>query len=194
MKHFYIFLILLALPFYAYDQTLPAGHIDDNIKTLKSLDKMFLPFKLGMTTQQVENILYDGKYPKPWETMLVASEYGDTGVRYIWLYMKDILLPARILPTLDQCTGHGNVVFLFKDNILFQISFRVFHCNAAETRFVEFIQKIGATISATSDAIFSRNTLQGSIVISKGWGTDETWKYNINYKSFDAPRDKQRMW
>jgi len=167
---------------------------EESLKQLKALDNLFYPFKLGMSIDEVQDIVYPGELKKSWQSMLVAKEYKDSSVRYFWQYMSRMNLPVRLWGTLSPCMEKANVVFLFRDNVLFAISYRVFNCDYADRQFEQFIEKIGAVKSDGTEAIYHKNTARGSIILSRGWGQVETWKYNLDYRSYDAPKDLEQNW
>jgi hypothetical protein len=200
MKYIILFSIFLTLPFCGYDhpyrligQEPSATQKEDNLNHLKALDKLFLPFRLGMSIEEVQKIADATGPPRIWATMPTATEYGDASIRYFWLYLKNVELSARLLNTLGPCTENGNIVFLFSDKKLVAISYRAFQCHNAEQQFLTFIDKIGASATPIP-TIYHKQTIKGEIVISKGWGKDETWKYNIDYRVYDIPIDTLKKW
>ena len=90
------------------------------------------PFRLGMTTEQVNNLL-----PRPFgdlANMPVADEFHDSEIRYFWMYTSEFLPPAApgsfftSLSPFQQCWASRSsyVTFLFSEDRLTRVSVRFF--------------------------------------------------------------------
>ena len=97
------------------------------------------PFRLGMTTEQVNNLL-----PHPFgglANMPVAGEFHDAEIRYFWVYTSEFASPAApasffaSLSPFQECWAKSGsyVTFLFFEDRLTRISVRFFDdCKARD--------------------------------------------------------------